>query len=247
MNSTSKAIALLHDLGINPSDWQQLKLNSRVYVAEHCSKPRILKIYIGATLKERLKALVGLTRSKRALSGTALLADIQVFTPQILSTGCGNGNAYIIMEKVAGTGAFDYLDSTPDLLKKDRKQLFESIGRLVAKLHNHGIVHGDIRPSNIFITDSNNYNKLALIDNDRTRKPLRKQREFKRNLVQAMMLPDNYISAAERDVFFSSYANDMGIAPQKQAKLQKVVMNKVYWRFEHGGLPHADHYKASQT
>ncbi len=77
-------------------------------------------------------------------------------------------NATITMEYVDGTQVKQLLDG---LAKPERELLCIRIGRLVAKLHAFGIVHGDLTTSNMILT---NEGKVFLVDfglGDKTPEP----------------------------------------------------------------------------
>jgi len=58
-------------------------------------------------------------------------------------------NATIIMEYVEGKQVKHILN---ELQSNERKKLCQHIGELVGKLHNNGIVHGDLTTSNMILT-----------------------------------------------------------------------------------------------
>lgn len=67
-------------------------------------------------------------------------------------------NTAITMEYIPGKRLRDILD---EMEVSKVKEFFNGIGRSVAILHKHGIVHGDLTTSNMIITDSGN---VYLID-----------------------------------------------------------------------------------
>lgn len=67
-------------------------------------------------------------------------------------------NASITMEQVEGTQVKQILDG---LSKDERDILCTKIGRLVAKLHKSGIVHGDLTTSNMILTSDE---RVFLVD-----------------------------------------------------------------------------------
>lgn len=66
--------------------------------------------------------------------------------------------ATIIMEYVEGERIKDVLDKLPD---EERIKICERIGRLIGRLHKHGIVHGDLTTSNMILTPNG---KIILVD-----------------------------------------------------------------------------------
>lgn len=70
------------------------------------------------------------------------------------------GKEGILMEYVEGRTLSDYLAEKPSL--KSRRRVFEQLLEALAYLHRKGIVHNDLKPSNLLITASGN--SLKLID-----------------------------------------------------------------------------------
>jgi len=66
--------------------------------------------------------------------------------------------ATIIMEFIEGRQIKQVLD---DLPIKERLQLSHHIGTLIGRLHNHGIIHGDLTTSNMILTQ---HDRIALVD-----------------------------------------------------------------------------------
>jgi TP53 regulating kinase and related kinases len=67
-------------------------------------------------------------------------------------------NASITMDYVEGQQVKQMLDSAPET---KRHELCVNIGELVAKLHKHGIVHGDLTTSNMILTSEG---RVFLVD-----------------------------------------------------------------------------------
>jgi TP53 regulating kinase-like protein len=68
-----------------------------------------------------------------------------------------NENAVIIMEYIEGAKVRDIVSQ---LGNQSRRDLFLRIGRYAGKLHNSGIIHGDLTTSNIISTDK----RIVFID-----------------------------------------------------------------------------------
>lgn len=66
----------------------------------------------------------------------------------------------IVMEYVEGQMLDEWLSSSPR--RRDRKQVLDELLEAVSYLHSRQIIHGDIKPSNLLI--SNNGNHVKLID-----------------------------------------------------------------------------------
>lgn len=67
-------------------------------------------------------------------------------------------DATIIMEFIEGKQVKQILNSLP---KEERLRLCRHIGRLIGRLHGHGIVHGDLTTSNMILTP---YGRVVFLD-----------------------------------------------------------------------------------
>ncbi|MFQ6085448.1 MAG: Kae1-associated kinase Bud32 [Candidatus Bathyarchaeia archaeon] len=109
-------------------------------------KERVVKTY-------RVPALDGAIRWSRTVRESRLLHKAKlagVATPIVLFIDLPR--TAIIMEYVDGRLLKDILNEMP---KEERIGLFQRIGRLIGRLHQADIVHGDLTTSNIIITPRN--------------------------------------------------------------------------------------------
>ncbi len=109
-------------------------------------KDRIAKGYRIAQIDERLRK--SRTRSEANLIREAGRAGVNV--PNIIN----EGSFTIEMGFIDGNKVRDALD------KKNCKEICSHIGESVAKLHNRGIIHGDLTTSNMILKDG----KIFFID-----------------------------------------------------------------------------------
>jgi TP53 regulating kinase-like protein len=77
-------------------------------------------------------------------------------TPTIFMVDVAEAN--IIMEFVEGKQVKQVLD---DLPAEERLRLSRHIGKLIGRLHKHGIIHGDLTTSNMILTP---YGKVFFVD-----------------------------------------------------------------------------------
>jgi len=77
-------------------------------------------------------------------------------TPTIFMVNVAEAN--IIMEFVEGKQVKEVLDNVS---KEERLSLCALIGRMIGRLHNHGIIHGDLTTSNMILTS---YGKVVFVD-----------------------------------------------------------------------------------
>jgi TP53 regulating kinase-like protein len=108
-------------------------------------KRRLSKAY-------RLSTLDHAIRTQRTLREPQLIhraKEAGVPTPIIFLVDVANSN--IIMEYVEGKTVKKTLDAMP---QSKRLDLCCHIGRLIGRMHNHGIIHGDLTTSNMILTPS---------------------------------------------------------------------------------------------
>ena len=77
-------------------------------------------------------------------------------TPTVYMIDTANAN--IVMEHVEGRQLKEVL---ADLSSKDRRRICVHLGELIGRLHNHGIIHGDLTTSNMILTP---HNKVVFLD-----------------------------------------------------------------------------------
>ena len=100
----------------------------------------------------RLSALDQAIRTQRTLREPQLIhkaKEAGVPTPTIFLVDVADSN--IIMEYVEGKTVKKTLDS---MSQSKRMGLCRHIGMLIGRLHNHGIIHGDLTTSNMILTPS---------------------------------------------------------------------------------------------
>lgn len=90
--------------------------------------------------KYRIKELDDELRKQRTRREANLLIKIPIPHPKLIDS---DNKEKIVMEKIKGKKLRDILDKKPELAKK--------IGELVAELHNHNIIHGDLTTSNMIL------------------------------------------------------------------------------------------------
>jgi len=109
-------------------------------------KERLKKNYRLEELDEKL-------RKERTKEEAKLLSDsrrVGVSTPQVYE----RTKNVIKVEFLDGDKVRDLV---PEYSEEEREELAEEIGTYIAKLHNRGIVHGDLTTSNMIMADSELY------------------------------------------------------------------------------------------
>ena len=109
--------------------------------------------------KYRIPELDLLIRSQRTIHEPHLIHNAKeagVPTPTIFMVDVAEAN--IIMEFVEGKQVKEVLDNVS---AEERLSLCILIGKMIGRLHKHGIIHGDLTTSNMILTP---YGKVVLVD-----------------------------------------------------------------------------------
>ncbi|MCG8439000.1 MAG: lipopolysaccharide kinase InaA family protein [Pseudomonadales bacterium] len=218
--------------------WSVVKNNARNLIAYQENGRLYFKSFNNVQFKELIKRSLGSNRAYRTLTGTRLLTEAGCLAPTIIACGHHQRCDFILMEDLEGPQLLNALESflQSASTRPWRRELFRALGHMVGRMHSAKIAHGDLRPNNIIIHPGSLGYRLALIDNERTRKPLRFGREQKRNLKQVMLLANNYITPAERRRFFAAYFSRLELPRHKQRRLYRETLESVREHFARKGV-----------
>jgi len=111
-------------------------------------KERVKKKYRIAQLDERIRK----SRTRKEVKLMTAARSCGVVTPKILDVD--DKNHKIIMEYVDGFTVKDLLNSAD---KKTVVSVAKEVGKLVGKLHNAGVIHGDLTTSNMILSKEGIY------------------------------------------------------------------------------------------
>jgi len=107
----------------------------------------------------RIDELDVMIRSQRTMHEPNIIhraKEAGVPTPTIFLVDVADAN--IVMEFVEGKQVKEVLDNVSS---EERLALSKQIGKLIGRLHKHGIIHGDLTTSNMILTP---YGKVVFID-----------------------------------------------------------------------------------
>lgn len=126
------------------------------------------------------------SRARRALDAGERLTAAGLAAPRPLALGeagplGSRHRAFLVTEAVTGLESLTQWAQPGRLTAAERRRLVAALGDAIGRLHRAGLVHGDLRPSNL-LTDRDGA-RIVLLDNERTRRSLRRK-ERMRNLVQ---------------------------------------------------------------
>ena len=231
MNDAERQIII--DACYEPASWDIVRMRAGVLVAKHHSEPQYLKVFFDNNIRYRLSYYLGLSKAKRAAIGTKHLDNIGINAPMILECNDSQRISSILMEGISGVGVHNYMSWLSEHKAKYadlQNAIFTELGTLIAHMHNQGVQHGDLRPNNILLHSHEGTMQCSLIDNDRTRKAFRPQRESIRNLMQIMMMSDHILNKDARSIFFDAYAQRRNISPKLSAFYQNKALTRTYKR-----------------
>jgi len=88
---------------------------------------------------------------------------VQIFDSGI-DSGIGSGLPYIVMELLEGESLDIRLVERGPLTPGELRKVFGEVARALAKAHSLGVVHRDVKPSNIFLSREGPYELTKLVD-----------------------------------------------------------------------------------
>jgi serine/threonine protein kinase len=83
---------------------------------------------------------------------------------QVLDSGIEAGHPYIVMELLDGDSLDVRLAERGPLSAGELRKIFGEVARALAKAHSLGVVHRDVKPSNIFLSREGPYEVTKLVD-----------------------------------------------------------------------------------
>jgi lipopolysaccharide kinase (Kdo/WaaP) family protein len=181
-------------------------------------KPLYLKVFHPPAGPAHLKNLFRKSKASRFLHQGNALSEAGFRVPVTIAVGELRSwrflqRAFVLTLAVSGQSLAShmmdyYAGRIPRMSFVEKTAALRSLGELIRKFHDRGFVHGDLVPSNIFISEWRaGKPEFCFMDNDRTRCYGRwlPQPFWKRNLVQLNRFPLPGISLQDRVRFFLAY------------------------------------------
>lgn len=175
-----------------------------------------IKEYLYRSAWDFIKHLLRPSRAMRAFKASIMLTENALLSPEVVAVGqlkygpiCLKN--FIVTRKIkAANSLYDCLDenghlSSPQALSEKRR-FVRQLGTVIGRMHAANIVHGDLRPGNIFAAKNKNGWNFFLLDNERTGKVWKVPHHLRlKNLVQMNMLPQSMGSMTDRMRFYRAY------------------------------------------
>lgn len=181
-------------------------------------KPLYLKVFPTPAGPAYFKNLFRKSKASRFLHQGTALSEAGFRVPVTIAVGELRSwrflqRAFVLTRAVSGQSLSSFMEDsfagrTTPMSFAEKIMALRSLAELIRKFHDLGFVHGDLVPSNIFISDCRGGKPtFCFMDNDRTRRYPHwlPQSLWKRNLVQLNRFPLPGFSLQDRVRFFLVY------------------------------------------
>jgi serine/threonine protein kinase len=122
-----------------------------VWVAEHLSlKTHVVVKFMARELADSKEALARFSREAAAASQVKSPHVVQTFDHGVRD----DGRPYIVMELLEGRDLDQHLADRGKLAPAEVVAIVGQLARALSKAHERGIVHRDVKPSNVFLLDA---------------------------------------------------------------------------------------------
>lgn len=172
-----------------------------------------------------LKAWLRGSRAARAARGAERLTAIGLDAPRTLALAEERGpfgvtRAVLVTAAVVDRVGLERWAVAADLDARTRRRIVAAAAAAIGALHRAGLVHGDLRPSNVLVDRAGEH--VTFLDNERTRRsPLRRERI--RNLVQLGVDQFSRPFRTDRLRFLHAYARAVGLSRGEARTLAREV------------------------
>ncbi len=172
-----------------------------------------------------IKSWFRASRAERAHAGAGRLRAIGLEAPRTLALGVerrlGRGvRSFLVTEPVTGLVSLEDWARAGSLGWRERRTMVAAVASALARLHGAGLVHGDLRPSNVLC--ARDAARIVLLDNERTRRS-RSRRERLRNLVQLAVDQLGPPHRTDRVRFARAYARALGLDAARARALVREI------------------------
>lgn len=199
--------------------------------------PVYIKRYFYRSRLDYFKHLLRPGRGKRAFDASLMLRKNGFNAPEPLiimqkKTGPFRADNILITKKAPDALYFGTVFNNIRTSPGARKAFLTEFGQIVGRMHSLGIIHGDMRLSNVLVQKDKGKHFFWFIDNERTwkyRKP--PLMLVRKNLVQANLFGSS-ASRTDRMRFMKAYADQRGLSSEEMRKLVSLVLDRTAWRIQ---------------
>lgn len=233
-----------------PPSWAWVISSNHAVVAkntgEQDSQQVFFKMFLNRSLFEGIKSFFRGGRCQRSIQQSDLLLKHGFSAPEVHCWGRCLGHDFMITQGIVSIGYGDYIKSYSKLLENQNKtkniaeiinskrQLVSTLGTLVGRLHQTGIIHGDLRPNNVLVQTDYPMPEFYFIDNERNKfYKCPPKKLIIKNLVQIMMFFPKDLSFTYRQRFYKNYFSTVErFDLDEQNKIALAVHKKVTQRLK---------------
>ena len=238
--------------------WVGVLSSKQANVWYHPEHQVYLKIFLEPKLVKRLRAklLPFYARQRRFITKTQQLIDIDFPAPQIMAGGELDVGGFVVTKAFPGIGLGSFFSqylrksATDKRLRRWKREVMDALGKLVGRLHNSGVVHGDLRPNNILLSAQNREPTFCFIDNERNHYGYGRAAVSAaiKNLSQLNMIWPEDVSASYRLRFINSYweTNPYGIGKKQFIRRINAITSRRLQGKRRGGYLDAGQIKIIQ-
>ncbi|MBN1125605.1 MAG: phosphotransferase [Sedimentisphaerales bacterium] len=176
-----------------------------------------IKEFFHRSLWDGVKHLFRSSRAARAAAASLMLQQQGFDCPQIVAFaekqfGLFHQCSITLSIAVHAEDLYEYILRTANNVTKvnlsERRKLIRVLGQTIGKMHAAGIMHGDLRPRNMLISNDKKGWRVYFLDNERTQQWSYLPDPWRlKNLVQINMFPEG-LKRTDRFRFFQAYLQE---------------------------------------
>ncbi|MBN1817502.1 MAG: phosphotransferase [Sedimentisphaerales bacterium] len=176
-----------------------------------------IKEFFHRSLWDAAKHLLRPSRAARSAAASLMLQKEGFFCPDIVAFaekqfGPFHYSSVTLSTAVHAEDLYAHILQTADdssaAVLSERRTMIRTLGQTIGKMHAAGIMHGDLRPRNMLVSQEENGWKVFFLDNERTQKwPYLPDFWRLKNLVQINMFPEG-LTRTDRYRFFREYIQE---------------------------------------
>jgi serine/threonine protein kinase len=138
------------------NDWVLEKLHKNIYSIKNTNW--LVKVY--SDVHHAKNEAYNLSKLKLT-SGKSTSGKLTKGIPTILATSFSKDFPFVILSKLEGIDVYEYMKIHGTFTENKLRLITIQILKILKKVHKKGIIHKDIKPENILITDKH---KISIID-----------------------------------------------------------------------------------